>query len=255
MSRNDDFDKTLESWLRRQAPPQAPDRVLDAALERVAEQSQKRTWLQRLTGETPMATMTRAAALGAVVAIAALIGFQFGNLSDDNIGTSPSPSAISTPSSSPTPTPQPTPSLPAYCVSEPDFADLRELMWPTTDAVACYGDASLTFEASWAGGGVADCPTMPEPAWLACSAFSLRRLGETGKVGVPELFVAIDPESGLSLPEAGTDVRVTGHFDDAAAATCHETGSVGGESPPPAAQTVERCRRQFVVTDVVPLEP
>ena len=102
MSRNDDFDKTLESWLRRQAPPQAPDRVLDAALERVAVQSQKRTWLQRLVGETPMAIMTRAAAVTAVVAIAALIGFQFGNLANDNdnVGNSPSPSASATPGAS-----------------------------------------------------------------------------------------------------------------------------------------------------------
>ena len=106
MNRNDDFDKTLASWLRRQAPPQAPDRVLESAMERVAVQSQKRTWLQRLVGETPMATMTRAAAVTAVVAIAAFIGFQFGNLStdNDNVGNSPSPSASvqSSPSISPT---------------------------------------------------------------------------------------------------------------------------------------------------------
>ena len=103
MNRNDDFDKTLESWLHRQAPPQAPDRVLDAALERVAVQSQKRTWLQRLIGETPMAIMTRAAAITAVAAIAAFIGFQFGNLTDDNnVGDSPSPSAaVSSPSATP----------------------------------------------------------------------------------------------------------------------------------------------------------
>lgn len=110
MNRNDDFDKTLESWLRRQAPPQAPDRVLDAALERVAVQSQKRTWLQRLIGETPMATMTRVAAVTAVIAIAALIGFQFGNLSNDNdnIGNSPSPSASATPTEAASSSSEPT---------------------------------------------------------------------------------------------------------------------------------------------------
>lgn len=114
MNRNDDFDKTLESWLHRQAPPQAPDRVLDAALERVAVQSQKRSLLQRLIGETPMAIMTRAAAVTAVVAIAAFIGFQFGNLSNDNdnVGNSPSPSASvsPTPTASGSPEPSPVPS-------------------------------------------------------------------------------------------------------------------------------------------------
>jgi hypothetical protein len=111
MNRNDDFDNTLESWLHRQAPPQAPDRVLDAALERVAAQSQKRTWLQRLIGETPLATMTRVAAVTAVIAIAAFIGFQLGNLSNDNdnVGNSPSPSASATPTvAAASATPEPT---------------------------------------------------------------------------------------------------------------------------------------------------
>ena len=107
MNRNDDFDKTLESWLHRQAPPQAPDRVLESAMERVAVQSQKRTWLHRLVGETPMATMTRVAAVTAVVAVAALIGFQFGNLSNDNVGNSPSPSAFASPTPAVSASPEP----------------------------------------------------------------------------------------------------------------------------------------------------
>jgi hypothetical protein len=101
MNRNDDFDRQLEAWLRGQAPQQAPDRVLDAALERVEGESQKRGWLQRFVGGTPMTIMTRAAAVAAVVAIAALIGFQFNNLIS-NVGSSPSPSASPTPDASPT---------------------------------------------------------------------------------------------------------------------------------------------------------
>jgi len=97
MNRNDDFDQTLSAWLRREAPPQAPDRVLDAALERVAAQSQQRGWLQRLLGETRMTTLLRATAVAAVVAFAAFIGYQFSNLSPD-VGASPSPSGAATPS-------------------------------------------------------------------------------------------------------------------------------------------------------------
>jgi len=100
MNRNDDFDRTLGAWLRGQAPQQAPDRVLDAALERVEGESQRRSWLQRLIGGTPMTIMTRAAAVAAVVAIAALIGFQLNNLIS-NIGSSPSPSASPTTDASP----------------------------------------------------------------------------------------------------------------------------------------------------------
>ena len=90
MNRNDDFNHALEAWLHRQAPAQAPDRVLDEALERVAVQSQKRSWLQRLIGENQMTTFTRAAALVAVVAMA-VIGSLISNLL--NVGEpSPSPS-------------------------------------------------------------------------------------------------------------------------------------------------------------------
>jgi hypothetical protein len=100
MNRNDDFDRTLEAWLRGQAPQQAPDRVLDAALERVDGVSQKRGWLQRFVGGAPVTIMTRVAAVAAVLAIAALIGFQFNNLIS-NVGNSPSPSASLTPDASP----------------------------------------------------------------------------------------------------------------------------------------------------------
>jgi hypothetical protein len=100
MNRNDDFDRTLGAWLRGQAPQQAPDRVLDAALERVEGESQRRSWRQRLIGGTPMTIMTRAAAVAAVVAIAALIGFQLNNLIG-NVGSSPSPSDSPSPDASP----------------------------------------------------------------------------------------------------------------------------------------------------------
>lgn len=92
MNRNDDFDQTLEAWLRREAPPQAPDRVLDAALERVAAQSQQRGWLNRLQRGTQMGRIVRVTAVAAMVAIAAFIGLEFSNLTSD-VGNSPSPSA------------------------------------------------------------------------------------------------------------------------------------------------------------------
>lgn len=92
MNRNDDFDQTLEAWLRYEAPAQAPDQVLNAALERVAAQSQQRSWLNRLIGETQLKTLTRVMAVAAVVAVAAFIGYQFSNLPPD-VGGSPSPSA------------------------------------------------------------------------------------------------------------------------------------------------------------------
>jgi hypothetical protein len=259
MNRSNDFNRTLEAWLRQQAPSQAPDRVLDAALERVAVEPQRRSWLQRLIGETPMATFTRAAVLTAVIAVAALIGFQISNLTQ-NLGPSPSPSEVP---SSPSATVSPSASLPPGCVNPPtDISTLIDMqstgpLDPGVDPVACYGDAPLSFDATWLGGGVADCPSAPEPAWLACSAFSLQAPGDTRKVGAPSLSVAVEPSASLSIPaEPYPQVRVTGHFDDPAAQTCRETQLGGGaETLAPAAETIGRCRRTFVVTEVVPLAP
>jgi hypothetical protein len=110
MNRNDGFDQMLQAWLHRQAPPQAPDRVLDAALERVASESQRRSWLERFFGGTTMTLMIRTAAVAAVVAVAALIGLQVSNL-NNNVGNSPSPIQSPTAEPSPSSTPSPSPSL------------------------------------------------------------------------------------------------------------------------------------------------
>lgn len=134
MTRNDDFDRTLETWLRRQAPPQAPDRVLEAALQRSESESQRRGWLHRLAEGTPMTMMIRVAAVAAVVAIAAFIGLQFSNLSDD-IGASPTP----IPSLSPEPSPSMVPSL------APESAT------PSAEASVAPSEAALVLELYGAG--------------------------------------------------------------------------------------------------------
>jgi hypothetical protein len=251
MNRDDDFNRTLQAWLRREAPQQAPDRVLESALQRVSKETQRRSWRQVLVGETPMATLLRAAALAAAVAIAVIGGLQINKLIPDVGESSPSPTAEASPSTSP----------PAGCVNPPtDITTLIDMvptgtLDPDVDPVACYGDTPLTFDATWLGGGVADCPAAPEPAWLACSPFSLQAAGDTRKVGAPQLSVAIDPSASLSIPSGSfPQVRVVGHYDDPAAPTCRET-QLGGDatSLAPAAETIERCRRTLVVTDVSPL--
>jgi hypothetical protein len=168
--------------------------------------------------------------------------------------SSPSSSAEPTVQQSPSAMASPNPAV-GCLAAPPDVEALIEFQDGTRDDPAgCFGDAPLTFDASWTGGGVADCPMAPEPAWLACSAFSLGLVGETRKVGAPALFVAVDP-SLSSLPDAGTDVSITGHFDDPAAQTCHET-VLGGqaESLAPAADTIEQCRSVLVITAATPLE-
>jgi len=166
------------------------------------------------------------------------------------------------PSAVPSPSPSPTPRL-AGCVNPPTVTTLVDLLQsqdlstdPLGDPLACYGSAPLTFDATWYGGGEVDCPTAPEPAWLACSPYSLHSFGDTRKFA-PELFVAVDPSVSLSvlLTESFPQIRVTGHFDDPAAQTCRETNQPDAQSLAPVAVMIERCRRTFVVTQVMPLQP
>lgn len=254
MNRNEDFTRTLEAWLRREAPSQAPDRLLNAALERVGAESQRRSWVQRFVGETSLASATRIAALVAVIGLAVLVGLRFANLLPDVGKESPSPtaSAEASPSAAPSAEASPSTAQAADCVNPP--VDLTSLI-DVADPVACYGNAPVTVDGAIIA-GVADCPAAPEPVWLSCPQTFLRLIGETRKVGVPMLTVAVDPTSGVSLAGPNTSVRVTGHFDDPAAQTCQMTeplpSSVGG-TPEPAAQVIEGCRTTFVVTEVVPL--
>jgi hypothetical protein len=134
MTRNDDFDRTLEAWLRRQAPPQAPDRVLEAALQRAESETQRRGWLHSLAGATPMTLMIRVAAVAAVVAIAAFIGFQFSKL-PDNIGASPTP----------------IPSLSAEASESAEPSVAPESASPSAESSTERSPAALVLELSGAG--------------------------------------------------------------------------------------------------------
>lgn len=253
MNRNDDFDQTLGAWLRDEAPPEAPDRVLQTALRRVADLPQRRQWFDPTKKGTTMGLILRTTAMAAVLVLAAVIGLRVASLAPSAGGPSPSVPGVLTPSPSATSSATPTRSLPADCVNAPDIAALSLLK----DPVACYGDTPLTLDAHPVAAAV-DCPVTVEPTWLACPPNYLMLIGETRKVGAPFLMAAVDPSSGISLSShLNSNVRVTGHYDDPAAQTCRETGrsaGVGG-TPEPLASTIERCRRTFVVTEVLPLQP
>lgn len=122
MNRIQDFDEALSAWLHSKAPPQAPDRVLDAALGRVASQSQQRGWLQRVIGGTRMPTLLRAAAVTAVVAIAVLVGYELSNLNTSVGSPSPQPTPSTAPNGSLTPLPSP--SVESSPSAAPAAADL-----------------------------------------------------------------------------------------------------------------------------------
>jgi hypothetical protein len=147
----------------------------------------------------------------------------------------------------------------AECVNPPP--DLLALI-NQTDPVPCYGDSPITVEAEVVDVGAIDCPPI-EPAWLGCGAWvALQPIAATaattgivlaktsGPPGLPQLFAAIHPETALGADQImGRPLRITGHYDDPAAQTCHQTGPVFGEvTPPPPEQVIPGCQRMFVMT-------
>ena len=102
MNTEDRFDDLLTEGLRADAPREAPSRLLDATMNRIADTPQRGS--RRLGGPAG-----RLLAAAAVVLLAVLAGTQLAGLIGRPAGTSPSPSATVAPSASATPS-SPTPS-------------------------------------------------------------------------------------------------------------------------------------------------
>lgn len=132
--------------------------------------------------------------------------------------------------------------LPPRCEEiEPDLATLKGITaW---ERLACFGNRSLTFTGTY---GCPVCgafePGTYEPGWLA----SPENLNYLGWPDILTLHFA--PEDGLDAPANGSIVRVTGHFNDPASATCM-IGPPAGEPGPNVDPVMAElyCREQFVV--------
>ena len=138
--------------------------------------------------------------------------------------------------------------------AEPDLTTISET--GSTWRLYCWADEPITFEAWWpeipenAGlGGV--CPESDRTSgWLHCQNINYNGLAASPDEGfVDRLRLSIDPVSGLTMPERGQWIRVTGSFDHPAAAACAELAYEGEDSY----AAVLRCRLEFVPTGVEPL--
>jgi hypothetical protein len=136
------------------------------------------------------------------------------------------------------------------CPSEPTLQQLTALT--DMEQLACYGDTQLVLE------GTVDTPCCGyvgayrfEPGWLAVP---------TPRVFFHDHYLGLrfNPATGLPLPERGDVVRVTGHFDDPAAASCtveidqeavgyDENGNPVEVEPPDTEGVPFGCRMQYVV--------
>lgn len=177
---------------------------------------------------------------------------------------SPSAATPTASSGSPAMTVPPTPSdrtPSAECVNPP--VDVLTLAYQS-DPVACYGDAPLIVDAYLTQVGVIDGPCLDvEPAWLACGAWVeldvVRKTATTPSNTLAyvsifnPLFAAIDPTAGPGDQFMGSNVRVTGHFDDPAALNCRYTAGSGWPTADfTASDLISSCRGLFVITKIVP---
>ena len=123
------------------------------------------------------------------------------------------------------------------------------------ERLACYGSTPIRIR-GW-------FPQMPNNAglggtcgpasavwWLICQGLSYNGLVASESAvfgsGIP---VAIDPNSGVTMPARGQWVEVVGHLDDQAARDCNPLG--GGEQDP--VKSVLSCRSEFVAESVNPV--
>lgn len=143
-----------------------------------------------------------------------------------------------------------TPVLPA-CADPSDYVEFARQ--PALLQLVCMGNRDLTLTAWWPGPSpfetCIDSP--PGVDWLYCARALAGSLAPSpDEVGITALAVAVDPASGVVLPEPGRWVTVTGHFDDPAATACNVVP--GAPDAELAAWTqVLQCRSTLVVGSMV----
>jgi len=203
------------------------------------------------------------------VLLLGLVGLAVGCTQAGAPPTSPAPTAIASPSPSssapdsappssapptqaatPAESPSASPAPSAGCVDPPpDLATIVALDAPAR--LACFGGSSLSFDATISK-PILDCGIGPrvEPAWFCLPGVFLAVPDASPDTGLQSLDAYWDPASGLTPTSftAGRTMRITGHFDDPAASTCHVASVPKGQSPEPPGAVVLGCREAFIVT-------
>ena len=122
------------------------------------------------------------------------------------------------------------------------------------ERLECHGGRELTFSAwipYYEYGGT--CPFGAPYMWMVCDDYHVA----TGP-GPGRDFLDFGLAPGARyVGDAGGRVRVTGHFDDPAAAQCPEPGWNGkvpdGWGRQTRARFVNECRKRFIVTEMRPI--
>lgn len=144
------------------------------------------------------------------------------------------------------------------CPPQPFTAEGLILARTNLERLACFGKQPITFRAWWptipddAGLGGA-CTAQDQPSgWLLCQNinYTMVTINENEGFGGVGVRVAIDPASGLVMPERGTWVELRIHLDDPAAQGCDEAASTLEAPDQSAEQYVLGCRAEMVLEAV-----
>jgi len=130
------------------------------------------------------------------------------------------------------------------------------IMLQATLVLPCYGNAELTFEAFYSelpegGLGGTNCTRESAIMWLYCPDQGYYQVRAQPDAVPMTLYV--DPASGVTLPERGTWLRITGAFDHPDAAQCAPAarGDTKQLPLPDPEFAVVACRTHFVPTAIV----
>jgi hypothetical protein len=135
---------------------------------------------------------------------------------------------------------------PIQCAANPDLAALLAL--DRLQVLACYGDQTVRLRGPVTTPCCGASALVYEPNWLAWPTAS-------AYLGNFDLPLRFNPADGLARPEYADIVRVTGHFDDPAAATCTITVDPSADpsvvvEPEDLAFAPMGCRMEFVVDSI-----
>ena len=131
----------------------------------------------------------------------------------------------------------------AACPATVTLASVIELH--RYERVVCFGDAPFSLDAPLVSAGIGGGPWSWEPDWLVQIGGLGLALDDTGD---RTLAVRVPP-GGPSFGPGGA-VRVTGHFNDAAALTCQVTSADPATPAPSREEAILICRSEFVLDSV-----
>jgi hypothetical protein len=139
------------------------------------------------------------------------------------------------------------------CPAAPTLQQLVDI--GSAKAASCYGQTSLTLRAysSNCGGCGGTGFPLHSPDWIALAggapwyvSTTATTAGGSGiRMGVWPL-----PSAHLTPPKEGTQVELTGHFNDPVSPDCRIIPYVAGAELPPVSLAAAGCRQAFVVTSI-----